>query len=213
MAAPLFPLPPLPYDDHALEPHLSAALLREHHDGQFARYTEQLNALISANPQLGQWSLEQMTRDWARLPDNIRVAVRNNAGGVYTHALYFNSLAQPKSAGIPKNILTAIDRDFGSLPDFWRSFRLLAHKQFGSGNLWLVADRNLRLHLTLLNWQDTPFPLMPLGVIDLWEHAWYPQYASDREKYLNTLPALLNWTNISARYQALMDSHIPADLK
>ncbi len=203
MAEPLFSLPPLPYAYDALEPYLNASLLREHHDRQLARYVSQLNALITAHPQLSQWSLEQLTRDWTRLPDEIRVAVRNSAGGVYTHALYFNSLAQPNSTGASKDILSAIDRDFGSMPEFWRSFRFLALKQFGSGNLWLVADRNLRLHLTLLNWQDTPFPLMPLAVADLWEHAWYPQYASDKDAYVNALPALLNWASIGARYRAL----------
>lgn len=206
MAENQFTLPPLPYAYDALEPYLNSVVLHEHHDKHFAQYIDHLNQLIADNPKLGQWSLEQMTRDWARLPGDIRIDVRNNAGGVYNHALYFQSLTPPRDIGPDAMVLSAIDRDFGSLSDFWRTFRYLAMKQFGSGNLWLTADRNQRLHLNILNWQDTPFPLMPLAVIDLWEHAWYLQYASRKGDYVDAISPILNWQNISARYRALMET-------
>lgn len=201
-----FTLPPLPYAYNALEPYLNSAVLGPHHNELFAGYVERLNGLIEAHPKLGQWSLEQMTRDWMRLPDPIRVDVRNNAGGVYNHALYFQSLT-PAGGGGPNDILiSAIERDFGSLPDFWRAFRYLAMKQFGSGNIFLVADRRRRLQLHILNWQNTPFPLMPLAVVDLWEHAWWPQYGSHKDAYVDAVIPLLNWENIAARYNALLNT-------
>lgn len=196
-----FSLPPLPYAYDALLPQIDEKTLHFHHDKHFAAYVDNLNKLLADQPEYQSWSLEQLCRDWCQLPDNIRQGVRNNAGGVYNHDLYFKTMA-PTPASTPSGDLAgAITRDFGDLQALKDAMKAAALGQFGSGWAWLMSDREGRLSVQKTANQDTPLPLCPLLACDVWEHAYYLQYQNRRAEYFENWWQLVDWPQLSETYR------------
>jgi len=197
-----FFLPSLPYEYDALEPELDAKTLYFHHDKHFAAYVERLNQLLTPFPAYHSWTLEKLCRDWRQLPEAIRQDIRNQAGGVYNHDLYFKQL-YPTPVTAPGAALTrAINRDFGGLPALKSSLKRAALGHFGSGWAWLVSDPSGRLSVGTTANQDTPLPLIPLLGCDMWEHAHYLQYQNRREEYFENWWRLIDWPPLSQWYAA-----------
>lgn len=88
-----FTLPPLPYGYDALLPEIGERTLHFHHDKHFQTYIDNLNKLLEKHPDLQSWPLALLVRDWPSLPEDVRQGVRNNAGGVYNHDIYFKTMA------------------------------------------------------------------------------------------------------------------------
>ena len=110
-----FTLPPLPYGYDALLPEIGERTLHFHHDKHFSTYIDNLNKLLEKHPAAQDWPLERLIQEWPSLPEDIRQGVRNNAGGVYNHDLYFKTMA-PGPAASPSGALeSAINRGFGDL--------------------------------------------------------------------------------------------------
>lgn len=204
-----FSLPPLPYGYDALLPELDERTLHFHHDKHFAAYIDNLNTLLEAHPDYQDWSLERLVRDWSGLPEDIRQGVRNNAGGVYNHDLYFRTLA-PTPATEPEGLLAgAIIRDFGDLHGLKSAMKSAALGQFGSGWAWLVSDSAGNLSVRKTANQDTPFPLIPLLPVDVWEHAYYLEYQNRRGDYFDSWWRLVDWPGVSRAYAALLECQAP----
>ncbi len=198
-----FSLPPLPYAYDALLPQLDERTLHFHHDKHFAAYVDKLNALLERYPEYQGWSLERLISDAASLPEEIRQGVRNSAGGVYNHDLYFRTMG-PTPASAPGPALQgAIDRDFGGLQELKRNMRDHALGQFGSGWAWLTVGRDGRLSVRKTANQDMPLPLVPLLGCDVWEHAYYLLYQDRRGDYFESWWQLIDWPQIERDYQAL----------
>lgn len=201
-----FSLPPLPYAYDALLPQLDEKTLHFHHDKHFAAYVENLNKLLADQPAYQSWTLEQLCRDWCLLPDTVRQGVRNNAGGVYNHDLYFRCMA-PTPATSPSGALAdAVTRDFGDLQGLKAAMKAAALGQFGSGWAWLVLDRDGTLSVQKTPNQDTPLPLQPLLCCDVWEHAYYLQYQNRRADYFENWWQLVDWPQLSKVYESLRSS-------
>ena len=198
-----FTLPPLPYGYDALLPELDERTMHFHHDKHFNAYVDNLNKLLKDRPEYHGWSLERLMQDWTELPEDIRQGVRNNAGGVYNHDLYFKTL-HPTPASAPGPVLQqAIDRDFGDLQGLKAALRSAALGQFGSGWAWLVTDRDGRLSVRKTPNQDSPLPLTPLLGCDVWEHAYYLPYQNRRDEYFEAWWRLVDWPEITRRYGEL----------
>lgn len=195
-----FTLPPLPFAYDALLPELNERTMHFHHDKHFAAYVDNLNKLLETHPDYQSWSLEQLCQRWPELPEDIRQGVRNNAGGVYNHDLYFKTLA-PTPATAPSDALAgAVARDFGDLSALKAAMKAAALGQFGSGWSWLVSDRDGRLSVQKTPNQDTPLPLCPLLCCDVWEHAYYLQYQNRRADYFESWWLLVDWPQVSQTY-------------
>ena len=195
-----FTLPPLPYDYTALLPQIDEKTLHFHHDKHFATYVDNLNALLADHPTYQDWPLEKLCQDWCQLPEDIRQGIRNNAGGVYNHDLYFKTMA-PTPATAPSGALEGtIDRDFGNLAALRNALKTAALGQFGSGWAWLVCDREGTLSVHKTANQDTPLPLRPLLCCDVWEHAYYLQYQNRRAEYFENWWQLIDWPQLSQTY-------------
>lgn len=195
-----FTLPPLPFAYDALLPELDERTMHFHHDKHFAAYVDNLNKLLETHPDYQSWSLEQLCQRWPELPEDIRQGVRNNAGGVYNHDLYFKTLA-PTPATAPSDALAgAVARDFGNLSALKAAMKAAALGQFGSGWSWLVSDRDGRLSVQKTPNQDTPLPLCPLLCCDVWEHAYYLQYQNRRADYFESWWLLVDWPQVSQTY-------------
>jgi superoxide dismutase, Fe-Mn family len=136
------------------------------------------------------------------------IKVRNNAGGVYNHDLYFMSLS-PKGGGQPTGELaTAIDAAFGSFDNMKTQLNNAGATRFGSGWAWLYVTTEGKLAICSTPNQDNPlmdiaeFKGVPILGIDVWEHAYYLKYQNKRADYLNAIWNIIDWDAVAKRYQA-----------
>ena len=168
-------LPPLPYDYHALEPVISAATMKLHHDAHHRGYVDKLNALLKGSALEGE-PLEDIVRRG-------RGAVFNNAAQAWNHAFLWKSLCPQRA---PRNALAA---------RFAEELKSAAAGFFGSGWVWLVEERGA-LKVTATANANTPIALgqKPLLTIDLWEHAYYLDHQNRRDAYVaGVIDHLLDW--------------------
>lgn len=196
-------LPALPYAHDALEPHIDAQTMQIHHGKHHQAYVTNLNAAIEKAPELAGWSLDDLCRRIAEVPEGVRTAVRNNGGGHWNHSLFWE-LMGPNAGGEPTGALAdAITAAFGSFAAFKEQFQAAGMGRFGSGWAWLVSTNGT---LSIMSTPNQDNPLMEgkhaiLGV-DVWEHAYYLHYQNRRADYLGAFWNVVNWTAVSARYTA-----------
>ncbi|HRN53915.1 MAG TPA: superoxide dismutase [Gemmatimonadaceae bacterium] len=197
-------LPALPYATTALEPHIDAQTMEIHHGKHHNAYVTNLNAAIEKAPELASWSLEQLNRDIAKVPETVRTAVRNNGGGHWNHSLFWATMA-PNAGGEPGAELgAAITKAFGDFTKFRDAFKAAATGRFGSGWAWLVAAKDGTVSIESSPNQDNP--LMEgrhalLG-LDVWEHAYYLKYQNRRPDYIEAWWNVVNWGEVAKRYAA-----------
>jgi superoxide dismutase, Fe-Mn family len=196
-----FELPPLPYDYGALEPHIDEQTMRLHHDKHHQAYVDNANKALAGT----EWennSVESVLASLDALPDDIRTAVRNNAGGHANHTLFWE-LMSPDGGGEPDGDLkAAIEDTFGSVDELKALVNDGGVKRFGSGWTWLVHDGT---GLSLYSTANQDSPLMeshePLLGIDVWEHAYYLNYQNRRPEYLETWWNVVHWDAVARRFE------------
>ncbi len=197
-----FQLPPLPYAEDALEPHIDARTMGIHHGKHHAGYTNKLNAAIEGS-ELAGMSIEDILANLDSAPAEIRTALRNNGGGYANHSLFWQVMS-PDGGGQPGGALAAaIDSGFGSFAGFQEAFAKAAGGVFGSGWAWLAADGGALSISTTPN-QDTPLMTgkTPILGIDVWEHAYYLHYQNRRADYISAWFNVVNWERVGELYQA-----------
>jgi superoxide dismutase, Fe-Mn family len=198
-----FELPPLPYDYAALEPHIDEQTMRLHHDKHHQAYVDNANKALEGTT----WAdnpVESVLADLAAMPEEIRTAVRNNAGGHANHTLFWE-LMSPDGGGEPEGALRdAIDDVFGSADELKGLVNDAGVKRFGSGWTWLVHDGTGLAVRSTPN-QDSPLIESdePLLGIDVWEHAYYLKYQNRRPEYLEAWWNVVNWAEVARRFEAV----------
>lgn len=201
-----FTLQNLPYSYDALSPVLGPDTLHFHHDKHMQAYVDNLNKALEPCTDFQALSLEVLLTRQNELPLSAQTAVRNNGGGVYNHQLYFSTLNAPDAGTKPSAALqTAIDRDFGNLESMLGELKKAALGRFGSGWAYVAADAQGLLSICSTANQDVPNlnQFVPLMTIDVWEHAYYLDYQNRRPDYVDAILRLINWTEVSRRYEAL----------
>src|SRR6266487_725819 len=137
-----FELPPLPYDYSALEPYIDTQTMQLHHDKHHQAYVTNANNALQGHDQLAAMSVDDLLRNIKQVPESIRTAVQNNAGGHSNHSMFWNIMT-PNGGGEPTgNLASAIQQAFGSFDAFKTAFNDAGTKRFGSGWAWLVLDTN-----------------------------------------------------------------------
>jgi superoxide dismutase, Fe-Mn family len=184
-----FQLPPLPYDNQALAPHISAETLGFHHGKHHNAYVTKLNGFVEADSALAGKSLEDLVRSTSG-------PVFNNAAQVWNHTFYWNSMS-PKGGGAPTGkIADAIKNAFGSFDSFKEKFSNVAGGHFASGWAWLVKN-NTSGALEVIDTHDAGSPLTqgktPILTCDVWEHAYYIDYRNARPDYVKAWWNLVDW--------------------
>ena len=190
-----FFLTPLPYAEQALEPHISAETLHYHHGKHAAAYVDKLNSLIVGTPYAETSSLEDIVLQ----ADG---AIFNNAAQVWNHAFYFEQFA-PKPKHKPEGELAAaIEKAFGSVEQLKEQMERESIALFGSGWVWLAADKHGELKIVSKSNAGNPLTegLYPLLAIDVWEHAYYIDHRNARAAGVKTLWKVLCWSKIEERY-------------
>ncbi|MGD0501070.1 MAG: superoxide dismutase [Bryobacteraceae bacterium] len=200
-----FTLPPLPYAPSALEPHIDTMTMEIHHGKHHAAYVNNLNKALESAPQLAGKTVEDLlAHNCVLIPENIRIAVRNNGGGHVNHSMFWKIMA-PGAGGAPVgNVAQAIAATFGSFDSFKEKFNQAAATRFGSGWAWLVKSSG-KLEVCSTPNQDSPlmegkFPVMGL---DVWEHAYYLKYQNRRPDYAAAWWNVVNWPEIEARFNSV----------
>ncbi len=204
-----YELPPLPYDYSALEPTIDTQTMQLHHDKHHAAYVNNLNAALQSNSQLASLAIDDLVSRLNEVPDNIRAAVRNNGGGHTNHSMFWQ-IMKPNGGGQPSgDLASAIQQAFGSLDQFKAAFNDAGVKRFGSGWTWLVLDKSGKLQVTSTANQDSPLTdgLYPVMGNDVWEHAYYLKYQNRRPDYLAAWWNVVNWDEISRRYEKGRSGH------
>jgi Fe-Mn family superoxide dismutase len=185
-------LPPLPYAENALDPVISANTIGFHYGKHHKGYVDTLNKLI-ADTQLANLSLEKLIAETAGKSD--KVAIFNNAAQTWNHTFYWRSLRPKGGSEPPAALKQKIEASFGNLDACKKELATAATTQFGSGWAWLVLEAG-KLKVVKTGNADTPLTkgVKPLLTIDVWEHAYYPDYQNRRADYVNAvLEKLINW--------------------
>lgn len=200
----LHSLPDLPYAFDALEPHIDTRTMEIHHGKHHAAYVSNLNGALEKHPGLFDLSIEDLLRDLARIPEDIRTAVRNNGGGHANHSMFWPLLSGAAGGAPVGELATAIDSSFGSFDAFREKFSTAAKTRFGSGWAWLSLTSSGSLEVSSTPNQDTPLSggSTPIVGLDVWEHAYYLKYQNRRPDYVEAFWSVLNWDQANANYLA-----------
>ena len=195
-------LPELPYDHAALEPTIDARTMEIHHGKHHQAYVDNANKALEGT----EWAdadVESILASLDALPDEIRTAVRNNAGGHANHSLFW-TIMSPDGGGEPEGELrAAIEERWGSTEELKNAVVDGGVKRFGSGWTWLVHDGS-GLAVTSTPNQDSPLidGHTPLLGIDVWEHAYYLSYQNRRPDYLAAWWNVVNRPEVARRFEA-----------
>ena len=198
-----FELPALPYDYAALEPHIDARTMEIHHTKHHQAYVDNANKALDGT----EWAdrtVENVLTEIEIMPEEIRTAVRNNAGGHVNHSLFWQIMS-PDGGGEPEGALAdAIADTFDSLDKLKELVNDGGVKRFGSGWTWLVWDgTGLALYSTPNQDSPTLTSDEPLLGIDVWEHAYYLNYQNRRPDYLAAWWNVVNWPDVARRFDAV----------
>ena len=191
----MFTLLSLPYAPEALEPAISRETISFHHGKHLQTYVDNLNKLIEGT-EFQSMPLEDIVR-------KAQGGIFNNAGQILNHNLYFSQFIGASAASQPSGeLLQAINRDFGSFDAFKAEFEQKGVTLFGSGWVWLSADKDGKLVITQETNANNPITkgLKPLLTMDVWEHAYYLDYQNKRAAHLHALWPIINWEEINRRY-------------
>ncbi len=190
-----FELMVLPYAAEALEPVISRETIGFHHGKHLAAYVNNLNGLLSGS------GFEEATLE--EIVCKATGGILNNAGQILNHELYFAQFTAKPAKTAPTGALAeAIVRDFGSFESFKEEFQKKGATLFGSGWVWLSADKDGKLVITQEPNAANPVQkgLKPLLTFDVWEHAYYLDYQNRRPDHLAALWQIIDWDVVSARY-------------
>ena len=193
----MFTLISLPYSAEALQPVISPETIAFHHGKHLQTYVDNLNRLIEGT-EYASMSLEKIVR-------SSQGGIFNNAGQILNHNLYFTQFAPVAQHSEPADglaITTALILNFGSVEQFKAEFEKAGTTLFGSGWVWLSADKDGKLFITQESNANNPLTkdLRPLLTMDVWEHAYYLDYQNRRAAHLQALWSIINWSEINRRY-------------
>ncbi len=198
-----YELPPLPYPYDALEPHIDAKTMEIHHTKHHQTYVDKLNAAIEGKDDLFYDNVDDLLRNFSKVPEDVKTPVRNHGGGHSNHSLFWTVLSGDGGGEPSGAVADAIKDTFGSFKEFQEKFNTAAANQFGSGWAWLLADAG---KLDVISTANQDSPLMegttPILGLDVWEHAYYLKYQNKRPEYIEAFWNVVNWEEVNRRFEA-----------
>jgi Fe-Mn family superoxide dismutase len=179
-----------------------------HHSKHHQAYITNLNNAIAGKADLEAKSLADLVADLSAVPEDIRMAVRNNGGGHANHAFFWKVIAPGGAKAPTGELAAAIDKAFGSFDAFKESFAKAGATRFGSGWAWLVKKSDGSLAVCSTANQDCPCmgaaiagcEGTPVLGLDVWEHAYYLNYQNRRPDYITAFWNVVNWDVVAANF-------------
>ena len=209
-----YTLPTLPYAFNALEPHVDARTMEIHHGKHHNAYVTNANKALEGTKWADTPAVELITK-LAELPDNIRGALRNNAGGHVNHSMFWTLMAPAgkSGGGEPTGDLGgAINKAFGDFAHFKEEFAKAGTGRFGSGWAWLVVKGGGGGAVSICSTANQDNPLMGEGIagcagkpilgLDVWEHAYYLNYQNRWPDYITAWWNVVNWAEAAKNFAA-----------
>jgi Fe-Mn family superoxide dismutase len=189
-------LPPLPYNYDALEPYINQEIMRLHHDKHHKSYVDGLNKAEKEMQKARTSNNFDLITHWER-------EAAFHGAGHYLHTIFW-TIMSPNGGGKPSGMLMReINQSFGSFEKFKAHFTEAANKVEGVGwaiLVWSPRSRRLEIlqaekHQNLSQWD-----VVPILVLDVWEHAYYLQYKNERKKYVDNWWNIVNWREVERRF-------------
>ncbi|WP_456695625.1 superoxide dismutase [Aeromicrobium sp. P5_D10] len=192
----IYTLPDLPYDYSALDPHISGKIMELHHDKHHAAYVTGANAAVEALE-------DARDRDDFAAVNLFEKNLAFHLGGHTNHIVFWENLS-PDGGGEPEGELAAaIAEQFGTFAAFQKHFGATAAGIQGSGWAVLAWD-SIGQRLTIFQLFDqqanVPVGVVPLLMLDMWEHAFYLDYLNVKADYVKAFWQIANWQDVAARF-------------
>jgi Fe-Mn family superoxide dismutase len=194
----VYTLPELPYDYSALEPHISGRIMQLHHDKHHNTY------VTGANTALDQLAEARDKGDFANI-NKLERDLAFNLGGHVNHSVFWTNMSPDGGDKPTGELAAAVDDFFGSFDKFQAQFTAAALGVQGSGWAALVYDGIGQRPVVVQfhdQQQDFPVGVVPLLLLDVWEHAYYLDYANVRADYVKAFWNIVNWANVEQRFTA-----------
>ncbi len=204
-----YQLPELHFNYNDLEPYIDHESLRYCHKEVHAEYILKLNSLLRACPlNVRAMTLEDIIYDIRVVPAHLRQEIRNYGGAHLNHSLYWQILTPPNDNISDCDIIPIIKAGFGNFEFFKNQFTQVALDRFGSGWAWLCLDFDGKLETVRTPNQDSPVMLgyLPILGANLWEHAYFNQYRSDRTAYVDAFWKIVNWRKVSQLHTLYLEA-------
>ncbi len=196
-------LPTLSYAIDSLQPAIDAETLALHYGKHHQTYVDKLNATLADHPQYQSLSVEALLRTLSQLDLRIRDDIRNQGGGHANHSLLWRTMT-PHGCPPGPVFSSMIAKSFGSLDGLKQEFRTAAAHVFGSGWVFLTSSDNApnALRVVALANQDSPLSAgaTPLLALDLWEHAYYLKFRTDRPGWMDAWWNIVNWQAVALNF-------------
>lgn len=208
----MYILPELPFALNKLEPFISAEIMSLHYNKHHKGYLDKLNTIITTyDPTLFDAMTETTMAMYINtFSSDIRQNLKNQLGGHVNHS-FFWALLSKDDTSLSKQLLEPIFvEQFGSLDQMLNEFKEMAKNHFGSGWVWMCYNPiSENLEIRAYNNQDCPLfdNMYPLFGIDLWEHAYYLQYKTDKSEYIDNFIKIINWKHVSELFNSYQDNH------
>jgi superoxide dismutase, Fe-Mn family len=192
-------LPELPYDHAALEPHYSAQLLELHHDKHHAAY------VAGANTTVEKLAEAREKNDFAAI-NQLEKNLAFHVSGHVLHSMFWRNLS-PRGGGKPGgDLLDAVRESFGSFKGLKSQLEQAALNVQGSGwgtVSWEPVGRRLVVEQVYDHQGNTGNGTVPVLVLDMWEHAYYLQYLTEKKDWVAAFWKIVNWEDVSGRYESV----------
>lgn len=204
----MFQLPQLKYEYPSLEPHIDAQTMEIHYSKHHQGYVDKLNAALAGHDDLLDLEVDELLQKFAEVPEELKTAVKNHGGGHANHSLFWQILS-PQGGGKPSgDLMSALEKKFGSFDQFKTELVTTAAGQFGSGWGWLVVGPDQELSVMASANQESPLlsGKTPILGVDVWEHAYYLKYQNRRADYLEAIWHLFDWDQVASFYQKALKS-------
>ena len=192
-----YTLPELPYAYNALKPHYDEQTFRFHHEMHHKAYFDGLNNALSKLAQARENGDYALIKHWEK-------ELAFQGSGQVLHTLFWENMT-PQSSGNPSgDLLKQIEQDFGSFEAFQKQFSAAAGAVEGSG--WAVLGWQPQLGQLLITQvekhQDlTVWGIVPLLILDVWEHAYYLKYQNRRAEWIKAWWNIVNWEVVEKRFE------------
>lgn len=189
-------LPPLPYAYDALEPYISKEIMKLHHDVHHKSYVDGLNEAETKLEESRITGDDKLLKHWLRQQSF-------NGSGHFLHTIFWNNM-NPRGGGKPSGaLMKQINKDFGSFEKFKKQFSSAAKSVEGVGwalLVWEPRSHRLTIQTTEKHQMFSLWDVIPLLVLDVWEHAYYLQYKTKRGDYVSNWWNVVNWEDAASRF-------------
>jgi len=195
----MFKLPDLPYNYNALEPFIDETTMHLHHDKHHQTYVDNLNKALEGHDDLLGMEISELVKNLDKVPEELRIKVRNNGGGHFNHSLFWEIMAKNDTKEPVGEVKEGIEKTYGSFDEFKKKFSEKGLGRFGSGWIWLMPD------MTIVDTPNQDSPLMdgkmPILGLDVWEHAYYLKYQNRRAEYIENWWNVINWEKVEENFK------------